>query len=160
MISKDAFCFTGVYQAFYFYFLVLEKLLHRFIYYATQIQAVARPACMASRAGGGNCQNKSCKPCLSQRFLRQITELTNASDFGVRNIEGLLYQWSRFLADPSVLPSCFNQTGGSGFLYQVGKTFTLLHQMDCLHMEPHAETTSSSYRFEVLLQKALGTSIF
>ena len=111
---------------------------------------------MASRAGGGNCQNNGCKPCVSQRFLRQITELTGTPDFGVHHIEGLLYQWGRFLADPSVLPSCFSQTGGNGFFYQIGKTFALLHQMDCLHMEPHVEITSKSYRFEVLLQKALG----
>ena len=112
--------------------------------------------CMVRRAGGGNCKQSACKPCVSQRVLRLISDLTSTRDFDDYHVVGVLHQWERLFADPSILPSCFQLTGGDGFLYQIGRTFVLLHQTDCIGLAPYSEETSNSYRFEKILDQVLG----
>lgn len=111
---------------------------------------------MARRAGGGNCYQGTCKPCVSQRVLRLISSLTDTRDFDNYHVDGVLCQWERLFADPSILPSCFQITGGGGFLHQIGRTFVLLHQTDCIGLAPYSEETSNSYRFEKILDQVLG----
>ena len=137
------------------FILVLEKILHHLMFYSTQVPAQIHSACMARRAGGGNCHSLQCKPCVGQKIIQLISEMTRTRDFNVQHVDGVLFQWGRLFSDPSVLPSCFKITGAGGFLQQIGRTFALLHQLDCIQMEPYSETTSNSYRFEALLNQAL-----
>lgn len=145
-----------LYNLFILYFLVLEKIIHRLIFYSKMMPARNEPLCMSTVPGGGNCRSADCKNCFSQRIIRQIYELTEGREFGVRDASVLLYQWERLFTDPSVLPSCFRLQGNGGFLHQLGKSFALLHQMDCIHMDPHAEHSSTSYRLEKIADQVLG----
>ena len=138
------------------FILVIEKIIHHLMFYSTQVPAQIHSSCMARRAGGGNCHSQHCKPCVGQKVLQLITEMTRTRDFSLHHVDGVLFQWSKLLSDPSILPSCFKNTGAGGFLQQIGRSFALFHQLDCIHLEPHVETTSNSYRFEVLLNQALG----
>ena len=138
---------------------MLEKIIHRLIYYSQQNPVPGHSTCMTRRAGGGNCNQSSCKPCVSQRVLCLISSLTDTRDFDRYHIDGVLHQWERLFADPSVLPSCFQLTGCNGFLYQIGRTFVLLHQTDCINLAPYSDETSNSYRFEKILDQVLGEYI-
>ena len=110
---------------------------------------------MARRAGGGDCHSRSCNPCASQKIICLISEMTRTRDFNIHHVDGVLFQWSQLLTNASSIPSCFKLTGTGGFLHQIGRTFALLHQLDCVQMEPYSEATSNSYRFESLLDQAL-----
>ena len=155
--------FIAIKVSFYFnlwikqlFCLVLERIIHRLIFYSKQIPDQIYSTCMARVAGGGNCNQDSCKPCVSQRVLRIISDMTNTRDFGEYHVSGVLHQWDRLFTDSSILPSCFKITGNDGFLYQIGRTFVLLHQMDCINLAPYSDATSDSYRFEKKLDQVLG----
>lgn len=135
---------------------MLERIIHRLIFYSKQIPEQIYSTCMVRNAGGGNCNQGSCKPCVSQRVLRLISEMTNTRDFDEYHVSGVLHQWDRLFADSSILPSCFKITGNDGFLYQIGRTFVLLHQMDCINLAPYSDATSDSHRFEKKLDQVLG----
>ena len=137
-------------------FSVLEKLVHRLIFYSKMMPLRSVPLCMSSTPGGGNCRSGECKSCSSQRIIRQIYDITESREFGVRDASALLYQWERLFMEASILPFCFRLQGSGGFLHQLGKSFAMLHQMDCIHMDPHAEHSSLSYRLEKIVDQVLG----
>ena len=129
------------------------------MFYSTQVPAQIHSACMSRRAGGGNCHSLQCKPCVGQKIVQLISEMTRTRDFNIQHVDGVLFQWGKLFSDPSVLPSCFKLTGAGGFLQQIGRTFALLHQLDCTQMEPYSDATSNSYRFEALLNQVLGECV-
>ena len=57
--------------------------------------------------------------------------------------------------EASILPFCFRLQGSGGFLHQLGKSFAMLHQMDCIHMDRHAEHSSLSFKLEKILDQVL-----
>ena len=120
----------------------------------------AAPSCMSTIPGGGNCRSSECKSCYSQRIIRQIYEITETREFGLQEASSLLFQWERLLSEPSITPFCFRLQGTGGFLQQFGKSFAMLHQMDCIHMAPHAEHPSLSYRLEKTMELVLGNFNF
>ena len=140
------------------YFLALERMVNRLLFYADQVPRDLSSLCMAHIAGGSNCGSGACQFCTSQRILRYIGGINESRDLTSQQIGNLLHQWDRLLIEPSILPYCFRLTGSDGFIYQIGRTFILCHQYDCLQLGPHSEQQSHSYQFEKVVEQTLGNS--
>ena len=132
---------------------MLERIIHRLIFYSKLVPNILTSRCMSSHAGGANCGLGSCKFCAAQRILRLIEERSNSTAYTSHHVDSLLYQWSRLLADPSILPFCFRITGSGGFLHQVGRSFVYCHQMDIISTGIDSDYPSYSSRMEVMLEQ-------
>ena len=126
------------------------------MFYSNQVPAQPLTSCMASRGGGGSCGRRACRQCHSHRVLKQIEEISDQRTFNFRHLGPLLQQWRFLFDDPTIIPACFQNIGTGGFLHQIGRSFVLCHQADCLERCPGSEELTYSSQMEEILETLLG----